>query len=669
MTQDVRKRIEELREQIRFHDYKYYVEAAPVISDLQYDRLMEELRKLEAEHPELITPDSPTQRIGDQPVPGLTPVEHRVPMLSIDNTYSREELLQYRARVERLLPGESIEWVVEPKVDGAAISLTYEEGVFVQGATRGNGRVGDDVTHTARTILDLPLHLIGTSFPRILEVRGEVYIRNSDLVEINERQHERGEPPFANPRNLAAGTLRLLDPRIAAERRLRVFCHTQGYCEGLEAFNHMEFLEKIRSWGLPTVPHVRSFDDFDAALAYCDELIEHLHEWDYEVDGLVLKVNDFDQRERLGATSKSPRWLIAYKFTKYEATTRLLGIHVQVGKTGVVTPVAELEPVELAGTIVRRASLHNADEIERKDIRIGDVVVVEKAGKIIPHVVRVEKHLRKRRLPKYHFPTKCPVCGYRLERDPGGAYIRCTNRACPARLRERLKFFASREGMDIDGLGEKIIDLLLEHHLVSSFADLYRLTADQISQRPRMGTKSAENLIRAIQESKKRGLARLLNALSIPHVGARTATILAEHFGSIDRLMQVDLEELEAIPEIGPIIAESVYDFFQSEEGQQTVEELRQVGVRMTQPRQRHRARPLEGKTVVVTGTLERYSRKEIEELIHKLGGHATSSVSRKTDFVVAGANPGSKLQKARQLDIPVLDEASFEAMIAGEAQ
>ncbi len=664
MTSDVRQRIEELRREIRFHDYKYYVEASPVISDLEYDRLMQQLKELEAKHPELVTPDSPTQRIGDQPVPGLTPVEHRLPMLSIDNTYSREELLEYRARVDRLLKGEPVEWAVEPKIDGAAISLTFENGIFTQAATRGNGRVGDDVTHTARTIMDLPLHLIGDDPPRVLEVRGEVYIRNSDLVEINQRQHERGEPPFANPRNLAAGTLRLLDPRIAAERRLRVFCHSHGYCEGLRATTHMEFLAEIRELGLPTVPHVACFDQFEQALAYCDELIERLHEWDYEVDGLVLKVNRFDQRERLGSTSKSPRWLIAYKFTKYEAATRLLGIHVQVGKTGVVTPVAELEPVQLAGTIVRRASLHNADELERKDIRVGDIVVVEKAGKIIPHVVRVEKHLRTKPLKKFRFPTHCPVCGQALVRDPGGVYIRCVNRACPARLRERLKFFASREGMDIDGLGEKLIDLLLEHELVSSFADLYRLTVDQLETLPRMGAKSAENLVHSIAASKQRGLARVLNALSIPHVGAHTATILAEHFGNIERLMEADLEELKSIPEIGPIIAESVYDFFQSDEGQETIRELQSVGVVMTQPRRKRKERPLEGKTIVVTGTLQGYSRKEIQELIHELGGHAASSVSRKTDFVVAGENAGSKLDKARQLGITVLDEQAFEAMI-----
>ncbi len=664
MNNSVQQRIEELRKQIRYHDYQYYVEAAPVISDLEYDRLMDELEELERQHPELITPDSPTQRIGDQPVAGLESVEHRLPMLSIDNTYSREELLEYEARTRRLLEDEPIAWAVEPKIDGAAISLTYENGVFMRAATRGNGRVGDDVTHTARTIVDLPLHLLGENPPAVLELRGEVYIRNSDLVEINELQLQRGESPYANPRNLAAGTLRLLDPRTAAERRLRVFCHSQGYSEGLQAETHMEFLDEIRRMGLPIVPHVRAFEQFEEALAYCDELIERLHEWDYEVDGLVLKVNRFAQRQRLGATSKSPRWLIAYKFTKYEATTRLLNIHVQVGKTGTITPVAELEPVQLAGTIVRRASLHNADELERKDIRIGDVVVVEKAGKIIPHIVRVEKHLRKQELPKFEFPTRCPICNEELVRDEGGVYIRCVNKSCPARLRERLKFFASREGMDIDGMGEKLIDLLLEHDLVENFADLYELTQTQLESLPRMGKKSAENLVQAIAESKKRGFARVLNALSIPHVGARTATILADRFPSIDELLAADLEELVAIPEIGPTIAESVYDYFNSDDGRETIEELRRVGVEMTQPRQERTEQPLEGKTVVVTGTLKNYGRKEIQELIHALGGRAASSVSQKTDFVVAGEKAGSKLEKARQLGVTVLDEAEFEKMI-----
>jgi DNA ligase (NAD+) len=659
---DVQKRIDKLRKQIRQHDYRYYVEAAPTISDLEYDQLLKELAALEAAHPELVTADSPTQRIGDQPIEGLTPVQHRLPMLSIENTYSRQELAEYEART--LLDDDVIEWVVEPKIDGAAISLTFEQGVLVQAATRGNGKSGDDVTHSARTILDLPLRLLGDSPPSILEVRGEVYIRNTDLTQINEIQQAKGNPPFANPRNLAAGTLRLLDPKVASERRLRLFCHSQGYSEGLATNSHMEFFERLSELGLPTIPNVRAFSEFEEAVEYSEELIEQLGQWDYEVDGVVLKANHAAQREKLGATSKSPRWIIAYKFIKYEAITKLLGIQVQIGKTGAVTPVAELEPVELAGTIVQRASLHNANELARKDIRVGDVVVVEKAGKIIPHIVRVEKHERKTRLQKFKFPTRCPVCDTELVKDPGGVFIRCTNTTCPARLKERLKYFASRNAMDIEGLGEKLIDQLIQQKLVASFADLYRLTIEQLSNLERMGTQSATNVIKHIQASKSRELGRLLNGLSIQHVGARTATMLAEQFESIDRLLEAGLDELSGIDEVGPVIAQSVFEFLHGDEGTEAIADLRAMGLVMTQPRALAQDRPLEGKTLVVTGTLRTFSRKEIQDLIHQLGGHASSSISGKTDFLVAGENAGSKLDKAKKLGVAVLDEPAFVKLI-----
>lgn len=398
MSRSAAQEIDDLRRQIRHHDQLYYVRAEPEISDTEYDRLMDRLKRLEAEHPDLVTADSPTQRIGDAPVDSLRSVAHRVPMMSIDNTYSLDELRQFAARVTKLLPGEHIQWVVELKIDGVAVSITYEKGQLVRGVTRGNGQVGDDVTHNIRTVLDVPLSLVGKRVPDVLEVRGEVYMTNSDLVRLNERQAKAGLSAYANTRNVAAGSIRLLDPRECARRRLRLFCHGVGYCEGLRATNHMGFLEEISGYGLPPTPQVQKFDSFDAAVAHCEELIERLHELDFEIDGLVLKVNDFAQRERLGSTSKAPRWLVAYKFEKYEASTRLNDIRVQIGKTGAVTPVADLEPVELAGTVVSRASLHNADEIERKDVRIGDTVVVEKAGKIIPHIVRVEKHLREGRL-------------------------------------------------------------------------------------------------------------------------------------------------------------------------------------------------------------------------------------------------------------------------------
>ena len=441
---------------------KYYVEAAPEISDRDYDKLMERLKQLEAAHPELIAPDSPTQRIGDQPVSELPQVAHRVPMLSIENTYSLEELKSFGVRTAKLLAGEPIEWVVELKVDGVAVSLVYEDGLLVAGITRGNGRVGDDVTHNVRTIRGIPLRLEGKKHPRILEPRGEIYMANSDLVRLNERQKAEGKPLFANTRNVAAGSIRQLDPRIFAERRLRFFCHSVGDREGLDARTHIDFLKEMTDYGIPITPGVACFPSFEAAAEHCEQLIERLHELDFEIDGLVLKVNRYDQRERLGATSKAPRWVIAYKFEKYEATTRVNAIRVQVGKTGTITPVADLEPVELAGTIVSRASLHNAEEIERKDVRVGDVVVVEKAGKIIPHVVRVEVTERKGELPAFAFPKKCPECGTPAVKDEGGVYIRCPNPACPAQIKERIRYYASRNAMDIEGLGDELIDKLVD---------------------------------------------------------------------------------------------------------------------------------------------------------------------------------------------------------------
>lgn len=667
MPTDPAKEVADLREQIRHHDQKYYVEAAPEITDLEYDRLVNRLKDLEASHPGLLTPDSPTQRVGDQPVEGLEQVEHRVRMLSIDNTYSIEELRSYADRTMKLLPDEAIEWVIELKIDGVAVSLLYENGVLVRGVTRGNGQVGDDITHNVRTVAGVPLRLLGESIPPVLEVRGEIYMTNSDLVLLNEQQRERGEAPFANTRNVTAGSIRLLDPKICARRRLRFFCHGVGYVEGLRSTNHMEFLDELQGFGLPATPMVACFDSFDKAVEHCEALIERLHELDFEIDGLVLKVNQFEQRERLGATSKSPRWVIAYKFEKYEATTRLKEIRVQVGKTGAITPVAELEPVELAGTIVSRASLHNADEIARKDVREGDVVIVEKAGKIIPHIVRVEKHERKGELPEFPFPTKCPECGMAVAKDEGGVYIRCPNLDCPAQVKERIRYFASRNAMDIEGLGDKLVEQLVSGGLVKNYGDLYRLTEEHLLTLERMGKKSSENLLAGIEASKDRGLARLLNALSIRHVGTTVARVLAESFGSMDSLRNASAEQLSEINEIGPIIAESVQEFLASEFGSAAIDDLASQGVVMEVPQAagEERSEILAGKTLVVTGTLVKYTRDEIKELILRHGGKAASSVSSKTDYVVAGEKAGSKLAKAEKLGVAVLTEEEFETLLA----
>ena len=664
MSRNPADEIDELRRRIRHHDRKYFVEAKPEITDLEYDRLVQRLKRLEAEHPELVTPDSPTRRIGEEPVEGLTPVTHRVPMMSIDNTYSVEELREYERRVARLLPDEAIEWVVELKIDGAAVSLTYEDGLLVRAATRGNGRVGDDVTHNIRTLRDVPLRLVGERVPRVLEVRGEVYMTNPDLVEINKERAAAGEEPLANARNSAAGAVRMLDPREAARRRLRLFCHGAGRLEGLDVETHTEFLDAIGRFGLVPTPHVKAFAKLDDAIAHCEECIAGLHELDFEVDGLVLKVNSFEQRERLGATSKAPRWAVAYKFEKFEAVTKLLAIHVNVGKSGAVTPWAELDPVPIAGTTISRASLHNAEEVERKDIRAGDYVVVEKAGKVIPHIVRVEEHRREGELAKFRFPTKCPVCDAKLVKDEGGVYIRCPNPECPAQIKERLLYFASRGAMDIEGLGEKLVNQLVSDNLVGTYGDLYRLTLDQLVGLERMGKKSSENLLAGIEASKDRGLARLLNALSIRHVGARVAAVLAEHFGSLEKLCAASIEELTEVEEVGSIIAESVHTFLHSEFGRRVIDDLAELGVKMEAERRRATAGPLSGKTLVVTGTLANYSREEIEDLIEKLGGKAASSVSKSTDYLVAGEKAGSKLAKAQKLGVPVITEGEFDRLI-----
>lgn len=658
-------RVTELRQQIRQHDHLYYVVAEPVISDLQYDQLLKELTQWETRFPSLITDDSPTRKIGDQVVEGLAQVAHRIPMLSIDNTYTEGELRDFLGRVEKLLSGEPVEWVVELKVDGVAASIRYEQGSLVAAVTRGNGEVGDDVTHNARTIRGLPLQLLGKHIPKTLEVRGEVYMTNSDLVELNEQRASSGEAEFKNPRNVTAGSIRLLDPKLCAKRKLRFLCHGMGFCEGLQVRTHMEFLERVRELGVPITPLVQSFRSTEEVVAHCNRLVENLHELDFEVDGLVVKVNSLEQRESLGSTSKSPRWVIAYKIEKYEAVTKLLAIKTQVGKTGTITPVAELEPVQLAGTTVSRASLHNLDEIRRKDVRVDDWVVVEKAGKIIPHIVRVEKHRRERELPEFEFPEQCPECGEKLVRDASGVYIRCVSNQCPAQWRQRLRYFASRDCMDIEGLGEKLVNQLVDAQLVNSYADLYGLTLDKLMGLERMGKKSAENLLQGIQASKERGLSRVLNAITIRHVGQRVAMVLARRFGSAENLMKATQEELANTEEIGPIIAKSVFDFCRSEEGLQIFQQLGNAGVSLSTSQEDSvdHSGVFANKTLVVTGTLVYYSRDEIERLITKLGGKASGSVSKNTDFLVAGEAAGSKLQKAKDLGITILTEEEFRKM------
>ncbi len=671
MTASAAKRIAALRDQIRHHDRKYYVEARPEISDREYDRLLAELRALEEQHPDLVTPDSPTQRVGDEAVPELESVTHRLPMLSMDNTYSAEDLVAWGRRVEKLLHegkegAAPIDWILELKIDGVAVSLTYENGRLVLGATRGNGVVGDDITHNVRTIHGVPLVLDLDAPPALVEIRGEIYMTNSDLVTLNEAQAAAGLAPFANTRNVAAGSIRLLDPRECAKRPLRFFCHGVGDAAGLGATSQSELLAWALQAGLPVAPGTQTFESLDALVERGTALIEELHALDFEVDGFVVKVDRFDQQRRLGATAKSPRWAIAWKFEKFEATTKLAGIRVQVGRGGTITPVADLEPVELAGTTVSRASLHNADEVARKDIRVGDVLVVEKAGKVIPHVVRVEKHLREGRLPVWHPPKECPECSTPVERDPEGVYIRCPNVDCPARMRERLKFFASRGAMDIEGLGDKLVEQLVATGLVRDYADLYRLAAAELEPLERMGKKSAESLVDQIAASRSRGLARALNALGIRHVGPRVATLLTQRFSTIEKLQAASIEELAEVHEIGDVIAESVHEWLASDYGRRVIDGLQQCGVELDVPEADRPVTdgPLVGKTLVVTGTLTDFSRQAAEEAIRKAGGRPSGSVSKKTDYLVAGTEAGSKLDKAQSLGVAVIDEAEFKKLL-----
>jgi DNA ligase (NAD+) len=668
----IEREIATLRAEIARHDRLYFIEAAPEISDREYDRLMQRLKELEGAHPELITPDSPTQRVGGAPLEEFETVEHSVPMLSIDNSYSYDDIREWEARVRRGLgPDEPVRFVVELKVDGVAVSLRYEHGKFVQGATRGDGYRGDDITANLRTVRNLPLTLSDDPSP-LVEVRGEVYMPNSELARLNELRKAAGEPLFANPRNSTAGSLKLLDSRLCAQRRLLFLAHGLGECKGLKADTYSQILADFKRWGIPTSPNHATYDSIDAVIEHAERWSTRRNELDFQTDGLVIKVDDLRQRDRLGARSKSPRWVVAYKYEAEQAITKIRNIGVQVGRTGKLTPVADLEPVLLAGTTVKRATLHNADEIARKDVRIGDTVVVQKAGEIIPQVVRVEVDTRTGSETPFVFPTHCPNCGAPVEREPGEVDYRCSNppSKCSQQLKERLRNFARRDAMDIEGLGDKLIDQLVSKDLVRGLADPYRLDEDALANLERMGKKSAQNLRTGLEASKTRPLDRFLTALGIRHVGTRVAEVLALRFQSIDALRPATLEDLQATPEIGPVVAESVYDFFQDPDNQLLLDELRSVGVNPSPPEAitaSAGALPFAGKTFVLTGTLPKRSRPEAEAIIKRLGGKVTGSVSKATSYVLAGSDAGSKLEKARQLGIAVIDEAEFERM-AGEA-
>ena len=664
MVKDVKKRIEQLRSEIRRHDYLYYVLNQPAISDAQYDKLFAELQSLEKANPQLITTDSPTQRVSDRPIDGFKSVRHAAAMLSMDNTYSAEELRAFDERVTKGLGGRDYDYVVELKIDGLAINLRYEKGRLVTAATRGDGEVGDDVTANVRTIKAVPLVLLGGGeVVNVLEVRGEVYMPTSAFAELNRLRAEAGEPVFANPRNAAAGSLKLLDARITAARNLSFFAYSIGEVSRPLAENHWQSLQKFKKLGLPVNPNIRKAKNIDEALDICLGWGEKRSKLDYQIDGMVIKVNRFEQRVVLGATGRAPRWCISYKFPAEQAETIVESIDVQVGKSGILTPVANLKPVQLAGTTVKRASLHNFDELNRLDVRRGDTVLVEKAGEIIPQVVEVKKQFRPVGAEPFKIPTRCPNCGSAVAKDEAGVYIRCVSPDCTAQLKERLRYFAGRGQMDIENLGTALIEQLVDTGLVKNFADLYKLRKEELAGLERMAEKSAGNVIEAIEKSKSQPLWRFIAALGIRHIGGQSAQILAERFGSLDGLMAADEETLASIDQIGPTMAESVSEYFRDPKNVEVIKEIRKAGVRLQQPQARG-TKKLAGKTIVVTGTLEGLSRQQAEQAIRDAGGKAASSVSKKTDFVLAGEKPGSKLEKAQKLGVKVINEKEFLEMI-----
>ena len=671
-------RVLELRREIERHTHLYYVETAPEISDREFDRLFEELTQLEAAHPELVTPESPTQRVGGQPIDEFRTVAHRAPMLSIDNSYNSNELREFDRSARKLLGGEPVAYVVELKIDGVAINLTYEAGKLAVGATRGDGDRGDDVTHNLRTMPDVPLKLKGDSPPKLLEVRGEVYMTREELIRINRRRTEAGEPAYANCRNLSAGTLKQLDPRQSSERKLRLFAYALGAVEGLLIGTHTEALVTLKRLGFPVNAHAKRCEGIDEVIAYCDSWAQKRHDLPYDTDGMVVKIDDYAQREKLGSTSKFPRWARAFKFEAEQALTRLARVEVNVGRTGKLTPVGHFDPpVKLAGTTVSKASLHNADEMARKGILIGDMVVVEKAGEIIPQVVRVETEVRTGAEYPFAFPTECPVCHSPTRKDPDSPFVYCTapRGQCGGQLQRQLLQFARRTAMDIEGLGEAIAEELLAADLVATLSDLYRLTKpDLLKARPPKDAKKtksegkwADNLLEGIANSKDRGLARFLSGISVPMVADSLADLLAQEFLTLDALLAADEERLSQIDGVGPERAKAIRGFFQLESTQAMLADFREFGLKLTEEKREvpdSGVGPLVGKTVVVTGTLAKYQRNEIEELIKSLGGKPSGSVSKKTDFLVAGEAAGSKLEKAKTLGVRVLSEEEFDQLI-----
>lgn len=655
-----RKKIEKLRRDIKYHEKKYYVDNDPQISDYEFDLLVKELQELETEFPELITPESPTQRVGEQPIKGFASVEHRTPMLSLDNCYNVEELMEFEERIKKIIPSEKIEYVAELKIDGLGISVLYRDGKYFQAVTRGDGFRGDDVTLNVKTIRSIPLSISDT---REIEVRGEVFLPFPSFQKINQDRSERDEPLFANPRNAAAGSLRLLDSKEVASRGLDVFLY-YIFTDGKEEEGQWKNLERLKKLGFKTNPISLHCSSLKEAISLWEEWLEKRDSLDYDVDGIVVKVDSTRQRDSLGTTAKFPRYAISFKFPARQATTRIKDIKVQVGRTGALTPVAILEPIRLSGITISRSTLHNEDEIRRKDIRIGDFVLIERSGDVIPKVVSVMKERRTGKEVRFRFPSKCPICQSETFRPEGEAVSRCTNPSCPAKLRESLLHFSSRRAMNIEGLGDALVDQILETKLVKNIPDLYSLKHEDLAILERMGPKSAQNLLDEIESSKKRDLDRLIFALGIRYVGERTAQALASHFKNLEALSTAAYEELLQIEDVGCKVAQSIVFFFKQPENIELISKLKAAGLNFASKEERKLTRPLTGQTFVLTGKLETLTREEASEMIEDLGGTISSSISSKTNYLIVGESPGSKLNKAQKLGILTLDETEFLKLV-----
>jgi DNA ligase (NAD+) len=663
---DVKKEIEKLKDDIRRHDQQYYVLDDPQISDKEYDCLLKRLEVLERQNPQLVTPDSPTQRVGGEPVSGFKTVRHKKKMFSLDNTYSFDEMRDWEERVHKGLPGEKVDYTAELKIDGVSLDLVYRKDALYSGALRGDGETGEDVTSNIKTIRAIPLKLLGqATHPEMIEIRGEAFISRKDFQVLNKEREKEGQVIFANPRNATAGALKTLDPKVVSKRRLFFFAHSIGAFSGAGFSSQKEFLDKCRSYGLPINPHTKHCATLEEVIGYCRYWQDKRDSLDYEIDGIVIKVNSYEQQERLGFTAKSPRWAIAYKFQARQATTIVKNIFVSVGRTGVLTPVAELQPVECAGVIISNATLHNFDEIERLDVRVKDRVILERAGDVIPKVIKVVTSARNGREKKIQLPLLCPSCGASVvkEKEKEVAY-RCINLSCPAQTEKHLIHFASRAAMDIEGMGEAVVHQLIEKGMISDFADVYDLKKSDFLKLELFKDKKAQNLLDGIEASKSRPLSRLLFAFGIRHVGEKAAEVLTERFATIDTLMKASLDEISSIYEVGDVIAHSVHYFFRQKETIKLIEKLKNAGVNLRELKKEKASSVISGKAFVFTGELGSFSRSRAEELVKRLGGRVSSAVSKKTDYCVVGRDPGSKFDKAKKLKVVTIDETEFKKIV-----